>query len=113
MLARHVSLWKVADQSTAELMIPFYKRLRDGVGKAEALRQAQLEMIRKGRFRSSILLGAVCAGGPPLVLSFINTLTLFETTLNVETDLPPSELASKPEQVVPSVQERHRIYDSL
>lgn len=45
-----VSLWKVADQSTAELMIPFYKRLRDGVGKAEALRQAQLEMIRKGRF---------------------------------------------------------------
>ena len=45
-----VSLWKVADESTAELMIPFYKRLRDRVGKAEALRQAQLEMIRKGRF---------------------------------------------------------------
>jgi CHAT domain-containing protein len=46
-----VSLWKVEDRSTAELMVQFYRHLRDGrVSKADALRQAQLELIRDGRF---------------------------------------------------------------
>jgi CHAT domain-containing protein len=39
------SLWKVDDASTAHLMSSFYKNLRTRT-KVEALRQAQLEMIR-------------------------------------------------------------------
>jgi CHAT domain-containing protein len=41
-----VSLWKVEDQSTSLLMERFYQRLKQGEGKAEALRQAKLDMMR-------------------------------------------------------------------
>ncbi len=40
------SLWNVADEATAELMIRFYQHLKKGESKDEALRQAQLEFIR-------------------------------------------------------------------
>jgi CHAT domain-containing protein len=40
------SLWSVRDQATSELMIRFYKHLRAGLPKDEALRQAQVELIR-------------------------------------------------------------------
>ncbi|HEX6899892.1 MAG TPA: CHAT domain-containing tetratricopeptide repeat protein [Thermoanaerobaculia bacterium] len=40
------SLWSVQDQATSELMIRFYKHLRAGRPKDEALRQAQIELIR-------------------------------------------------------------------
>lgn len=39
------SLWSVNDQATAELMIRFYRHLRDGKTKDEALRAAQRELI--------------------------------------------------------------------
>ncbi len=39
------SLWPVADDSTAELMIRFYRHLLDGQPKDEALRAAQMELI--------------------------------------------------------------------
>lgn len=48
-----VSLWKVDDQSAADLMINFYRHLKKpapGMSKAEALRQAQLAAIRQGNF---------------------------------------------------------------
>lgn len=40
------SLWPVADESTKELMVAFYKNLKsgNGISKIEALRQAQLEL---------------------------------------------------------------------
>jgi CHAT domain-containing protein len=40
------TLWKVADQSTKELMVKFYRILKEGnvTSKIEALRQAQLEL---------------------------------------------------------------------
>jgi CHAT domain-containing protein/Tfp pilus assembly protein PilF len=41
-----VSLWNVQDASTAEFMKTFYRHLKAGKRKAEALRQAKLEMIR-------------------------------------------------------------------
>lgn len=44
-----VSLWQVADHSTPDLMVRFYGRLTQGMNKAEALRQAKLEML-EGRF---------------------------------------------------------------
>jgi len=40
------SLWSVADESTAELMRRFYSNLQAGLPKDEALRQAQIELIR-------------------------------------------------------------------
>jgi CHAT domain-containing protein len=40
-----VSLWEVADRSTAELMIRFYRALAAGQGKADALREAKLALL--------------------------------------------------------------------
>ena len=40
------TLWKVNDQTTAELMVRFYRHLRAGMHKDEALRAAQIELIR-------------------------------------------------------------------
>ena len=40
------SLWQVNDQATAELMERFYRHLRAGKQKDEALRAAQIELIR-------------------------------------------------------------------
>lgn len=47
-----VSLWKVDDTSTADLMTFFYEQLRkdDGRNKAAALRQAQLKLIDGNRY---------------------------------------------------------------
>jgi CHAT domain-containing protein len=41
------SLWSVEDEATAELMERFYRHLRAGKAKDEALRAAQLELIRR------------------------------------------------------------------
>jgi len=40
------SLWNVADQTTAELMVRFYRHLFAGQSKDEALRQAQLDLLQ-------------------------------------------------------------------
>ena len=41
-----MSLWAVSDEATRELMVNYYKRLLRGEGRGEAMRQAQLEMIK-------------------------------------------------------------------
>jgi CHAT domain-containing protein len=45
--ARNVlaTLWRVGDQPTAALMVRFYRHLKEGAAKDEALRAAQLELI--------------------------------------------------------------------
>jgi CHAT domain-containing protein len=42
-----VSLWRVDDQTTADLMASFYQRLRAGDGPAAALRHAQRELLER------------------------------------------------------------------
>jgi CHAT domain-containing protein/Tfp pilus assembly protein PilF len=44
------SLWQVSDASTARLMGAFYRDYARGVGKVEALRQAQLALLRDKRY---------------------------------------------------------------
>jgi CHAT domain-containing protein len=63
-----MSLWKVPDEQTRELMEDFYRRILRGEGRAEALRQAQLELKRK--YPDPYYWGAfICQGEPgPLSL---------------------------------------------
>jgi tetratricopeptide (TPR) repeat protein/CHAT domain-containing protein len=61
-----MSLWKVPDQETQELMLDFYQRILAGRPRAEALREAQLAM--KARCSSPLYWGAfICQGDPGLV----------------------------------------------
>ena len=45
-----VSLWKVQDRSTADLMVNFYQQLDRSQDKTEALRQAKLKLIQNNRY---------------------------------------------------------------
>jgi hypothetical protein len=62
-----MSLWKVPDQQTQELMEDFYRRILDGEPRADALRHAQLAI--RQRFPNPFYWGAfICQGEPgPLV----------------------------------------------
>ena len=45
-----MSLWPVSDRVTREMMIAYYSGLKQGLGRGDALRQAELNMLkRKGR----------------------------------------------------------------
>lgn len=58
-----MSLWKVPDEQTQELMVDFYQRLLKGEGRAEALRNAQLAM--KAKYPHPFYWGAfICQGDP-------------------------------------------------
>jgi len=58
-----MSLWKVPDKETRELMEDFYDRLLDGAPRAEALRKAQLAM--KAKHPNPYYWGAfICQGDP-------------------------------------------------
>jgi CHAT domain-containing protein len=41
-----MSLWSISDYTTREIMIAYYKNLKAGMGRAEALRNVQLDMIK-------------------------------------------------------------------
>jgi len=45
-----VSLWSVSDSSTRDLMRDYYAELAHGTGRAEALRQAKLRLMRQPRY---------------------------------------------------------------
>jgi CHAT domain-containing protein/tetratricopeptide (TPR) repeat protein len=43
-----MTLWRVDDRATRDVMVQYYEGLRDGRGRAEALRQVQLGMLAEG-----------------------------------------------------------------
>ncbi|MCK9409836.1 MAG: CHAT domain-containing protein, partial [Bacteroidetes bacterium] len=45
-----VSLWQVADKSTTELMVQFYRNILNNQQYSTALRNAKLAMIKKGKY---------------------------------------------------------------
>jgi CHAT domain-containing protein len=42
-----MSLWPVSDRVTREMMTSYYTGLKQGLGRGEALRQAQLNMLNR------------------------------------------------------------------
>lgn len=74
-----LSLWQVSDDGTQSLMARYYENLIDGdMGRSEALRQVQLEMIRsESEFHTPVtgpLLSSLATGVPliPLLLNFLH-----------------------------------------
>ncbi|MBI4468390.1 MAG: CHAT domain-containing protein [Acidobacteria bacterium] len=63
------SLWRVADRSTADLMVKFYQRLDREKSKAEALREAKLEMIQSRRYAHPSLWAPFVLVGEPAATS--------------------------------------------
>ncbi len=58
-----MSLWAVSDYRTRELMTSYYKNLKQGMGRGAALRQVQLEMLKKeGRQHPFYWAGFIQAG---------------------------------------------------
>jgi CHAT domain-containing protein/tetratricopeptide (TPR) repeat protein len=58
-----MSLWKVPDEQTQELMVDFYRRILAGEPRANALRQAQLAI--KARWANPVYWAAfICQGDP-------------------------------------------------
>lgn len=45
-----ISLWPVSDRSTRDLMVGYYRLVTNGAGRAEALRRAQLDLMRTPRY---------------------------------------------------------------
>ncbi|WP_413164994.1 tetratricopeptide repeat protein [Capilliphycus salinus ALCB114379] len=46
-----MSLWKVNDEGTKDLMIKYYRRLLENQGRSDALRQTQLEMLNSQQYQ--------------------------------------------------------------
>ena len=59
------SLWQVADRSTADLMLAFYRHLGQSRGKSEALRLAKLELIAAKRFAHPFYWAPFVLSGEP------------------------------------------------
>jgi CHAT domain-containing protein len=57
-----ISLWKVPTIETRELIVAFFKQIKRGESKAEALRKAKLEIIRQGKTRPYYWAAFVLAG---------------------------------------------------
>jgi len=58
-----ISLWKVADNETRNLIFDYYKCLKQGEGRAESLRQAQLTMLHASKTQHPYFWGAFIAVG--------------------------------------------------
>ncbi|MBI4748573.1 MAG: CHAT domain-containing protein [Acidobacteria bacterium] len=58
-----MSLWQVSDEGTKELMTNFYRRLKAGEGRSEALQNTQLEMVKNPKWRHPFYWAAFIQSG--------------------------------------------------
>lgn len=58
-----ISLWKVDDAATREVMTSYYKRLQRGEGRTEALRQAQRELLGRQKYKHPFYWAAFIQSG--------------------------------------------------
>jgi CHAT domain-containing protein/Tfp pilus assembly protein PilF len=58
-----ISLWKVSDEGTKDLMVDYYQRLIDGEGRSAALREVQLEMLNSPNYQHPYFWAAFIPSG--------------------------------------------------
>ncbi len=58
-----ISLWDVSDLGTKELMVKYYGQLIKNEGRSEALRQAQLEMLKSQQHQHPFFWAAFIPSG--------------------------------------------------
>lgn len=58
-----ISLWKVDDFGTKDLMVSYYQRLLNNVGRSDALRQTQLEMLQNPTYQHPFYWAAFIPSG--------------------------------------------------
>jgi CHAT domain-containing protein/Tfp pilus assembly protein PilF len=58
-----LSLWKVSDEATKELMVKYYSKLKAGKARHEALREAQLEMLNSQDYQHPFFWAAFVPSG--------------------------------------------------
>jgi MYXO-CTERM domain-containing protein len=63
-----LSLWKVDDEATAQLMLGYYARLRRGEGRSDALRDEKLAMLSSPRFAHPFYWASFIASGDATTL---------------------------------------------
>jgi CHAT domain-containing protein/tetratricopeptide (TPR) repeat protein len=69
-----MSLWKVDDEATRDLMSGFYKDLKRGLGRSEALRQVQLAMLKTADHQHPFFWAAFILSGDWRALSSLQLL---------------------------------------
>jgi len=80
------SLWNVDDQATSELMTTFYKRLREGMSKAAALRAAQAETRAKPKYSHPYYWAGFVLTGQPGTTSSPNARRAVEGSVETGTE---------------------------
>ncbi|HYP89685.1 MAG TPA: CHAT domain-containing protein, partial [Polyangiaceae bacterium] len=68
-----MSLWKVDDNATRDLMIGFYDELREGHGRGESLRQVQLKMLASKDYSHPYFWAAFIPSGNWMKMDFVVT----------------------------------------
>jgi CHAT domain-containing protein len=65
-----MSLWSVDDDATRELMTLYYRRLKEGQGRSDALRQVQIAMLNNPKWSSPYYWAAFIPSGDPSPMEF-------------------------------------------
>ena len=81
-----ISLWKVDDEATKDLMVAYYQRLKAGEGRSEALRQTQLEMLRGEQSQHPYFWASFILSGDwtPMELSASRTFRIIGSAIRLE-----------------------------
>ena len=58
-----MSLWSVSDEGTAQLMLKYYQKLVNNMGRSDALRQTQLEMLKSEKYANPFYWAAFIPSG--------------------------------------------------